>query len=390
MTAWEYVGVEVSTGQVLATLPVRTDVKFTRALNGYGSFSGTVPLRGRNADRRRDMLDAVDCGRRAIYALADGQPVWGGICWTDPDQGDDAVQVTATEWGGYYAKTPLAFHAPSRLAFTGADQLHIAREIIKTVAEIDGGDVLVAIDETVVSGVTRDRTYLAGDLPVAGELLANLGNVDNGFDWAWPAEWADPTHLRGRLLLGHPRLGAEDAAYVVEAPGRSRAVSMSRGATDMATTAFAVGKPANDGDPTPIASATDPALVAAGYPYLARVERYQDVTDTGTLQEHADADQKAYGGPLAEVAAAVPLADVLDGSVNLGDPVRVELATLRHPDGFIAEMRCTEIEFDPTRGVAGLTLSPRVEIGGRVPRREDEDARQARLSREVRLLSVSR
>jgi hypothetical protein len=385
MAQWTYVGVETSTGKILADLPIK-GARPSRVLNGHGSLSGTIDLRG--VTRPDDVVDAVDGGRRAIYALVDGVPVWGGPSWADPDDGADVISVSAGEWGSYFARRKLR----ADLTYTGVDQLVIARGLIGSAQSEPFGNVGVTYDTAPTSGVLRDRTYLAGDNPVVGELLADLGNVDGGFDWAWPVEWADSTHLRGRLELGYPRIGLADAdAQYVLTLGEARSITLDRSAADMATTSWAVGKPENDGDPVPVASAEDTALLDAGYPLLDRIERYQDVSDTGTLLEHAVADQQAAGGALVSVQAEVPIGDVLGGAVGLGDPVRVERFTRRDgPDGLLLTLRCTGYELDPEGGVASLTLSPRVATGGRVPRREDVAARLARINREVRLLTVSR
>lgn len=388
MTRWSYLGVELGSGEVLEALPL-TGVKLSRQLDGHGSLSGTLSLKGRPQAKCDRLVDAIDAGRRAIYAIADGQPQWGGMSWADPDQDGDVIAVTAGEWGSYFAKRVLR----ESLTFTGADQLDIARALLDSAQAVPGGDMGIVSDPAVLSGVARDRSYLPGDLPVIGELLTNLGNVNNGFDWAWPVEWADRTHLRGRLLLGYPRLGIlddEDVQYAVTLR-RARSIGMDRSAADMATTSWAVGKPANDGDPTPVLTATDPALLDGGYAVLDRVERYQDVTDLTTLQAHADADQQAAGGPLVAIKATVPITDVLAGHVGLGDPVKAERYGKRDGTaGFVAVMRCTGYELDPKAATAALTLSPRVTLGGRVPDRPDDVDRIARLNREVRMLTVSR
>lgn len=366
------------TGAVLADLPL-SGARFTRALNGSGDLRATLRLAGLDKSRARDLLDAVDGGRRAIYAEADGQLVWGGPAWSDSD--DAPLQVAAKEWG-----SPLSSMLLLRSrTYTGADQLAIARDLVATAQAEPGGTTIRIALGSEISGVTRDRTYLPGDVPVVGQLLEQLANVDNGFDYAWPVEYDGSGIPRGRLLLGYPRLGAADPAITVEMP---RSLGFGRDATQLAVTSYAVGQKPTGGGDVPIASATDPALLDAGYLPLHKVKTYSDVSDVATLQAHADADQQAAGGTATSVMATVGMRDVL-GIVNPGDPALCLFQGPRFPDGFEAVLRITQIDYDPGADTCALTLAPRIAFGGRIPTVEDERSRLARLAREVRTLATA-
>jgi hypothetical protein len=327
--------------------------------------------------------------------------------------------------------------------YAATDQLDIARDLIRTAqAEPGGGTIRVALGSE-ASGVLRDRSYLAGDMPVVGELLAQLGAVAGGFDLAWPVELGPDGLPRGRLLLGYPRLGTIEPAFVVDLP---RSISFSRDATALAVTSYAVGaKPAAVGDvqpPTPVASATDPALLDAGLLPLSKVTAYSTVTDPTTLQGHADADQQAAGGTLQTVKVTVSMGRVLGNGVQPGDPVLCYFTGPRFPNpsdvepvpgqdpvtsvvttgdayadlyadlyagaltsvttpgtpatpggsrgpGYSAVLRITAMDYDPGAGTVDLTLAPRVTQGGRIPTAATDAATLARLSRQLRQLATS-
>lgn len=399
MIRWSCVGVDVQTGELLEALPV-SQVRFSQVLNGYGSFSATLDLRATQStidisayERCYQLSDAVDVGRRAIYVLANGRPVWGGLSWTAPDQDGDVISLSAAEWGSYFAKRVIR----STVTYTSQDQLAIARSLITTAQAVTGGNALVATG-TETSGVLRTVTYTAGGLPVVEEQINNLATLSSGFDYAWPVEWNGDT-LRGRLLLGYPHLGTSTVGYVCHGPrGRMRGSTLTSDATNMATTSWAIGAQVSGGSFAPTASSTDASLLSAGYLVLDKVTSYSDVSDTSQLQAHADADQVANGGVTVSATADVPIGDVVgylsDGvlippQVSLGDTVRFERQGRRDgASGYVDTLRVTEIDFDPTAQIATLILSPRITTGGRVPTRRDMEARIAHLERLVRLLAV--
>ena len=378
MIEWAYLAADVQSGIVLAELPL-SGVRFGRVLKGHGQLSGDLSLDGLSAGRRRDLLDAIDPGRRALYVAANGKLLWGGIVWKEGS--DRPVQVEAQEWGSYFHRRILRDDA----THTQVDQFTIANGLIDDAQLVTGGDVRVALGGD-TSGVLRDRTYLAGDLHVIGERLDELSNVIDGFDYAWPAEYDDNGNPRGRLLLGYPRLGSSQPSIVIAMP---RAVGFGRDASQLATTAWATGEKPTDGTDVPVATSTDPALITAGYPVLDKVNSYTTVSDAATLQEHADADQAADGGTLVTVQAAVSIDKVLDNGVELGDPALCVFEGPRFPDPFEEELRIVAMDYDPQRGECSLSLAPRVELGGRLPSSGSEQARLTRLMRAVRQLQTS-
>lgn len=376
MTTWSYLGCDVMTGQVIADLPL-SGPRFTRALNGHGDLTAGLPLRGYDLARRRDLLDATDPGRRAIYVLADGQPVWGGIIW--PRSGAADVTVGATEWGSYFASVVLRRDR----SYTGVDQLAIARDLVATHQAEPGGNVRVAVG-TETSGVARTITYLASQANVVGEQIAALGNVDNGFDWAWPAEYDGSGLLRGRLVLGYPRLGAADPVIVIDAP---RDIDMSEDAAALAVTAWAFGR--STGVDVPVASSTDPGLLDAGYPLLDKVSTYPDEDDAALLQARADADQQAAGGVLATVTVTIGIGEVVGSGLGPGDLVLLRLGdSPRWPGGWEATLRVTAVEYAPQEGTASLTLAPRITYGGRIPTTADTATVLSRIQRDLRIVTT--
>lgn len=377
---WTMVAQDLLTGNTLEDLPL-TGVRFAQVLNGHGGGAGSINLAARSPVARKALIDAVDPGRRACYILVNGQPVHGGPIWTDND--DSPVKITWAEWGSIFAATTLT----QDLVFTTADQLNIARALINAVKTAPGGSTVRVATDLTLSGVMRDRTYLAGDVPVVGGLLARLASTTAGFDYAWPVELDSATQtLQGRFRVGYPKLGVDEPTIVTDLP---RSKSLSRDATTLATTSFAVGQKPTDGTQIPIASASDPGLIDLGYLPVHKVTAYQDVIPIALLIEHANADQIAAGGTLTSIKTTLSIDKILEEGVQVGDMCRVLLEGPRWPDGGYYDLRIVSMEYELESNTCALDLTPRIAQGGKIPTTSDRQNILRRLIKEVRLLSTS-
>jgi len=385
---WTYLVADVISGDIIHELPL-SGVSFNRTLSGVGDLSGTVQLLGLSLKERELVLDGTDPGKRAIYAVYGDRIHWGGMIWPRPYTSRAPLSISAAQWGSYFQRRILRRDKTYTAAVD--DQLSIVRDLIASAQSEPGGNVRLAV-ETDVSGRKRDRSYLAGDMLVIGELIDNLANVIDGFDYEWGAEWDPVTGKpRGLLRLGYPTLGSLKASITIDGgPAGERSISIDENAAELAVTSWAVGEPAVTDGPVPVASSTDPALIDAGYPLLDKVRTYSSVSVSQTLQDHADADQAANGGSLIDIRVTVSLDRILDGAVEIGDRARIIVNDARFPGGYDDTLRITGMRYAPAENTCELTMSPRVLLGGRVPVTEDERRRVARLAREVRSLYVTR
>jgi hypothetical protein len=100
------------------------------------------------------------------------------------------VQVATLDYRAVLARRIL--WSDSQLTWTATDQADIARGLLAQTQGRPGG--ALGIDPgTRLTGVTRDRTYEAGDS--IGERIAELGEVLDGFEWA-----IEPTSASGLAL----------------------------------------------------------------------------------------------------------------------------------------------------------------------------------------------
>lgn len=373
-----------SPGTVLEELPLQ-GVTYTRRLGGAasGDLTGRLylaDLRG-SAARAADLIAATEPWRTAVYADVDGALRWGGPVVSRPyKSGQGYLEVKAAEPGAYFARNPI----PVNRTHVAVEQLAIQRQLYADVLAQPGGDVQVVLGAD-TSGVTRDRTYLAGQLKSTEEAAKELSNVQNGFDYAWVPEWAG-TEPRLRLAQGYPALG-HGTEVALAYPGDVLAYGWPEEGGAMATTAVAVGKQDQDTNTTPQAYSTATSLLDAGYPRLVSSQTYNEVSDPATLQAHADADLEAQAGPLVNVELEMRL-DVLRGlGIDLGNVVRLTIEDpLRFPSGTVLQLRVVAITERPEAGTAQVVVADRVLIGGRVPSGGGAPELLATLSR--RLLAV--
>jgi hypothetical protein len=145
----------------------------------------------------------------------------------------------------------------SQLTWTATDQADIARGLLAQTQNRPGGDL--GIDPgTATTGVTRDRTYEAGDS--IGERIQELSEVIDGFDWD-----ITPTSASGlRLDIFHSQRGL-NRGVVLEYGGLVRSVTRNVDPGEYANAIRVTGDSSATTPPTPAErQAADIATVTQG------------------------------------------------------------------------------------------------------------------------------
>lgn len=102
MTEWSYVAVDTQLGYALADLPL-VDVKIALTINGAGTMTATLPLDS-SADPST-LRAATTPFRTTIYALADGNPIYGGIVGPrELSLGANAVKIQTVENWAWFGR----------------------------------------------------------------------------------------------------------------------------------------------------------------------------------------------------------------------------------------------------------------------------------------------
>lgn len=377
MADWQYLLADLRTGAITAEIPL-AGAKPSKKLGGSGSINGTWTLSSRF---KGDPYTLTTPARTAIYAYRDGRPYWGGILWTRAyDSKAGTVSLGAADFWSYFDHRkvlplldphPAVDHVASKsVTYTQVDQNAIARNLITLAQSHIGGDIGIVCEDT-ASGILRDRTWYGYGLVDVGEALRQLSQVINGpdllFDLAGPDASGRPIRL---LRIGSPRLGQQGSSWVFEAGGNLLTYTWPSDGTRMTTRGYAIGSGMEVGQM--IAVTEDSTVYDDGWPLLENDTNYSTVTEAGTLQDHADADQRA-----ARLPVVTPTLTVRGDGKNshgvivgptLGDiePGDDALVVIPPGDPFLANgltttMRIVGIDVDPGENgveIATLTMNP--------------------------------
>lgn len=367
MTDWAYLVADLKTDETLEELPLDAS-PFTRQIKGWGTFNATLSLDIDDV-RALNLRGLLQCGQRALYVERDGQLVWCGILWrARRAQSEHKVTLQALELESYFARRlQTVTYQPMQ-----TDQLAIFRQLVAAAAK----DIRVTLG-TERSGVMRDRTteYMAADLHVTADLIKQLADVENGFDYMIEV-LQDSDGARQRLMrLGYPRLGrsAEDNGLVFESPGNILDWDDDYDAFASVTEQYEVGdKIGTAFDLVARESARDDAALARGVPLLQDVSReHSTVTDRDLLRAHARTDLAAAPVPITTYACTVR-ADVepVLGSYHPGDEALYVVSDDWHREqpngdpGLQVEQRIVALSIDPKADTVTHTLGP-IYQGGR-------------------------
>jgi hypothetical protein len=323
---------------------------FDVRISGAGELQGTVPIvRGDYSLGRR--LQAIkSCGGSAVYVYRDGALWWDGLLWTidraKDGQGTPSMSISAGTAESYLDHTKLLTDLPPVLA---ADQLAIAGSFIDHLQADPYANLRITYDAGQTSGVIRDRVaYQAAARPTYGQMLGDLANLDNGFEYLIRTLTDPTTGARTRRMrLGYPVISSATVHTLTEPGGAILSYSFSQDGSRGATYLTAQGNSASS------SAHTDLAALAAGYPRTDLTTNYPNITDTTVLEAHAAADLAR-----ARVPVLIPQVKIrLDGAPDitpdaLGDYIRLNIVDEHFPDGIALTYRLVGMKVTPEqRGI---------------------------------------
>jgi len=291
---WRFTAYDLRTGVKLTDLNVAS-WSSTDVLNAAGDFSATLELDGQaktaTTSRRTTVADSTRRGRSVIVAERDGVPCFSGIVWRRQyDTSSRTLSVAGRGLASYFDH----YSQTTALTYAAVDQFAILQALVDFVQNQAGANVGIEIPAA-TSGVPRDRTYEPFSGKYIGELMRELSNVTNGFDYDIRTEYDAGAVVR-RLRRFYPRRGRTfDATGLrFRSPGNAVLFDVSEDASDMATVVTALG--AGDGTDMLTTTAANTELVNAGWPAYSVTRAYKDVSVLATLAQYAGADVARLSG----------------------------------------------------------------------------------------------
>jgi len=325
---WRFSFYQALTGKYIDSLPLES-VEFDWGMPPtQGSFTGKLML-GDNVVNNRNWQAAVRVRQNLIHIWCNGillPPCY--FLWdSDYDPSTRTLTLSATELWSYYHHRTVDVDR----SFTQVEQLNIFRTLFLDATNItqtpDGkalpagcGNLGVDLGQD-VTGVLRDRTYVANEGKDLASMLEELSAVIDGFDFVLESyQKSDATPGR-RIRFGYPRLGQV-------APSGIQFSYIEGGGGNIVTYDWPMqGSNAyNDrsalGDNSTRADSINLTQLQGGMPLLSHSIVYTGVSVATTLQSHADADLAVSQDAQALPSVTVRLDELPAlGSYSLGDDV---------------------------------------------------------------------
>ncbi|MEC3977911.1 hypothetical protein [Amycolatopsis sp. H20-H5] len=368
---YTYMVHDLLTNNPLGELPL-TGVEFTKKANDSGTLRGSFTVQPRSLPDRlvRDPYDLTMPCRRAIYAYRDDRPMWGGIIWTRRyDSSSRVVELGAGDWWSYFDHrrvvplltkpvNPAYDVAELVLTYSGVEQNQIARNLVALAQSHTGGNLGIVFDDSAAL-IPRDRMYRGYELSSTGEMLRQLANVLDGSDMMFDTA-ADPNGRPVRLFRqGAPYLGQQGSPWVWEYGANLSSYTWPSDGTRYASRVFTTGEGTVEGTLIAVSEDTDP--YTHGFPLIEAETSYTTVSNPGTLQQHADADQ--FSARLPVVLPELTIRGDMDpivGAWGIGDDARVLIEDDFVPSGIDTSLRIVGSSIAPgeDQEVVRLTVAP--------------------------------
>jgi hypothetical protein len=320
---WKVLFTTLNTGAIVGELPAQS-FSFSDVLNADGSFRVSMPLvtttpTGRlvNDVSAVQLSDATLApGMTGIHFQRDNALMWSGIVWgVQADVESNTLSVSGAGFMSYFKRRLIKVDT----TYSSVEQLDIARDLIDDAQALGGGDIQVKTSETTASGTTRDRTYLGYERRVVGEVIEQLANVNDGFDFRFdPGFVSDAIEVEFRT--SHKATGRR-TNHVLELGTNVQVLGFQSSGTNLTNHVDVLG--GGDGDDIPIGTAQDPAGLTSR-PLLETVRSEVTVTTTATLVEHAKRLIARGSEPMVELDVAIFSGEIpVLGSYDVGDQLTV-------------------------------------------------------------------
>lgn len=221
-------------GSELEEIPTKNLV-YTYSLNNPGSYSYTMPMR--HSKCRRDIMDP---GKNEFHIYLGTEKIWGGYLWTAQKQ-DESIRFGGE---GYFSRLDKKREVTEdRNYSSGWDQYDLVWDLIDYTQDKPSGNMGITRDSTAKSGVTRYHNIKASEQKKIGQIIRNLSEQDDGFDFEITPEksWRTYTRKGGNSGLIFV-MGKNIRTYTFEVDAISKTVSdfyaLGRGQGDARPRAF--------------------------------------------------------------------------------------------------------------------------------------------------------
>lgn len=274
-----------------------------KRLNNYGRCSFEIPASDVKAS------DLVALRVYQVYIYRDGVLFWGGEQAIRDgnldDKGNNWCTITCFTW----FEQLMSRYTAALVNYVGIDAAQIAWDLIDTT---QGASDFGITEGTLEATQNRDRTYSNDKI---GELIINLSNVINGFDF----EITDSKIFNASAMIGVDRTN-----LVLEYGRNMQSCQINEDASSLTNRAIVIG---NSGDfSSPIRVDRDDAGSQTTYKLREGLTNEMDVSEQQTLEDKGDALLRKKGLPLFKISfRQIPSSFPTIADFALGDLITVKV-----------------------------------------------------------------
>ena len=343
----------------------------TRMIGRPGELRATISIPNEEIGRRLKGVQGQE-GRISVYAYRNEILWWGGFVDSTRVEGTDTEAVLVVE-GATFESYLTRREARGTKTLTAMDQHKVAQWIWDDVQSTGlGADINVETNKVTDSGVKRTVSWKRSDIKTWDQILGEIVNSDNGFEWLIDT-YDDGFNRRRVLNCGYPQIGRPAGGWVLSFPGAILSYAVEGSALDGATSFQARGKapdpvgvPGKKGNTNGTGGGGKPSvaqdpimsgvydstgLYNRGYTRMDATVDRPTVTSVATLNEWAKAASSLRAGPLVlpEITCRI---DGLSTAL-IGYTVKIRIRDSPYPagpngePGFEKDVRVIGIQVDP-------------------------------------------
>lgn len=346
MTAIHWVVCDPKTGNVIESLPgLRVTSSLPKTIGRGGTATFELPITDRLPARWELATEPNRVVLAAHYDDDPQTPLWVGIVYQRRRGSGPTISIGCEQiedWLGHGRYMP-------NVTYSNTDQATIMRDIVST-------DVLAAFygdDDTILTGVNRDRAYAAADdktrLAAAQDLMSVINGCEFTIRWRWE---------QGRLFcvptvaqrIGRPA-PAEGPTFVLA----RMEWSQTNDYTDGKGATIVTGIATRQGDERVQVTRSDDVLIGAGY--LPTEYRWQPDTgsvDSGVIDGYVEQRLADIRLGTTTLAVTAHVGDLIVGgpNVDVGDDIGLDLTNpdLGYAESVTARMVGWSAQPDPVSG----------------------------------------
>lgn len=343
MAVYRYILADLLTNQVNLELPFY-GVSFGRKLNAASNMTCSFALDSSGYDNK-DVIEATEPGRTALYIDRDGQLIWGGIIWSRTWQ-EQSKSISYT--GQSFESYPNLVDVRNTLQYVNTDQRNIVIDLFRRMQDRNSRNLRILLPSNFPNNVIRSVNFYDYEAWTYGKAIKYMVEYDQGLDYTIDVRYGATGALE-KVLRVDDTLGSalDQTQLVFDYPGGIKNFWYPENASKAATTMYGIG--AGEGSAMPRIIITNQKMIDAGYPDLVQFYTNKDISNADTLVSKTAGEALRLTIPITVPTFEVyPDTDPQFGQYNLGDYARFDIESARFPEGKTIFSRIIGWEMRPT------------------------------------------